>query len=90
MKSPRRHWEATVSKILHRRSSQNNTRLSLEPSGDIDEQKDGFYMYSVEEETKRLEAMKLEKGSESSEGSFSSAVVSFLPSVSVLCFWLID
>lgn len=76
MKSPRRRWETAVSKVLNRRSSHKNTSLSLEPSGDTDEQKDGFYMYAVEEETKRLEAMKLEKGSESSEGSFSSAVVS--------------
>lgn len=81
-------WETAVSKLFHKRSSgKDKPQLPLEPSAEISEHTDGFYMYSqsvLEEEAKEREAAmaKHEEVSESSESSFVSAVSAscFFPS----------
>lgn len=81
-------WGTAVSKVFHRRTPEKEKpSLPLEPSADISEQTDGFYMYGqeVEEEQAKEQDLKEKKSeaamakheketSESSEGSFVSAV----------------
>lgn len=83
-------WETAVSKLFHKRSSdKEKPQLPLEPSADISEHTDGFYMYSqsvLEEEAKEREAAMAKHEKEMSESSESS----FVSAVSASCFfpWL--
>lgn len=78
-------WETAFSKLLPKRSLQKKEEQKPpEPTTEINELTDGFYMYSqnlLEEEAQKKEkAMAHEKQiSDSSDNSFASALVSSLP-----------